>query len=61
MYIANFEQNEANPWTRGGFLCFIVIKEVPGRKVSDIWEFDPTESQRKEQGRIQVAFKVALL
>ena len=60
-YIANFQRNDVNPWTRDGFLCFVVIGKVPERKVSDIWEYDPTEDQRKEQRQIQEAFEKALL
>ena len=60
-YITNFQRNEVNPWIRDGFLCFVVMEKAPGRKVSDIWEYDPAENQRQEQHQIQEAFKKALL
>jgi hypothetical protein len=61
-HIANFQHDEANPWVRGGFLCFVVMKKITGRKVSDFSVFDPeTPEQRNEQHRIQQAFKKALL
>lgn len=47
-YIASFQRNEVNPWIRDGFLCFVVMEKVPGRRVSDIWKYDPTENQCQE-------------
>ena len=61
-YIANFEQNKANPWVRGGFLCFVVMSKVPGISVAEIWkERNPTEHQLRERRQIQNAFKKALV
>lgn len=60
-HIANSQRNEVNPWIRNGFVCFVIMEKVPGRKVSDIWRYDPTEDQWKEQRRILEAFKRALL
>ncbi len=61
-YIANFEQNEANPWVRGGFLCFVVMSKLPGISVEEIWKAPtPTEQQLRERRQIQHAFKEALM
>lgn len=47
-HITNFQQNEIKPWFQDGFLCFVVMEKVPGRKVSDIWEYDPAQNQCQE-------------
>jgi hypothetical protein len=61
-HIDDFRREQANPWVKDGFLCFVVMTKLPGIRVRDIWEFDPeTKEQRVEQQRIQRAFKDALL
>ena len=61
-HIAHFRCDQNNPWVQGGFLCFVVMTEVPGMNVAKIWDYIPrTAEKRHEQTRIQEAFKKALV
>ena len=61
-HLTHFRRDEVNPWVKEGYLCFVVMRKVPGSTVSGIWGSETVSpEQSDEQGRIQEAFKEALL